>query len=104
MAKAIQVQINADLLDMSKAYKGKKGNYITLTGILNDEPDQYGNYGFVKQFVSKEVAQDMPILGNMKLNEFDRRKTATYQNLPPQNKIEVLNLKNAPEVDDILPF
>ncbi len=103
MAKAIQIQINADLLDLSKAYKGKKGNYLTLSGILNDEPDQYGNYGFIKQFTTKEEAPDMPILGNMKLNEFDRRRVSNYDNLPPQNKVQVEQLKESPDLD-ILPF
>lgn len=104
MAKAIQIQINADLLDLTKAYKGKKGNYITLSGIINDEPDQFGNYGFIKQFTTKEEASDMPILGNMKLNEFDRRRVSNYDNLPPQNKVQVEQLKDAPELDSELPF
>lgn len=104
MAKAIQIQINLDLLNTNKAYKGKKGNYITLSGILNDEPDQYENFGFVKQFVSKEEAPNMPILGNIKLKEFDRTRTSNYSNLPIENKVQVLNISEAPEIDSELPF
>jgi len=99
MSKAIQIQINVDLLDLKKVYKGKKGNYITISGILNDVEDQYGNFGFVKQFVANDNSE-MPILGNMKLKEFNRTKVATYDNLPAQNKVQVNNLNE----DNDLPF
>lgn len=105
MAKAISISINVDLLDLTKAFKGKKGNYITLSGVLNDMPDQFENYGFVKQFVDKDSVKDMPILGNMKLKDFDQRRVATFDKLPPQMKQEVIAV-NAIEVNDLdeLPF
>lgn len=70
MAQAIQIQINSDLLDLAKAYKGKKGNYITISGVIKDEEDQYGNRGFVKQFIPNDETE-MPILGNIKIKNFD---------------------------------
>ena len=99
MSKAIQIQINVDLLDLEKVYKGKKGSYITLSGILNDVEDKFGNSGFVKQFVPND-STEFPILGNMKLKEFNRTRTATYQELPPKNQVQVNNLIE----DDDLPF
>lgn len=104
MAKAIQIQVNVDLLDLAKAYKGKKGSYITLSGILNDAPDQYENFGFIKQFVDVNSAKDMPILGNIKLKDFEKSKSENAPKLPAQNKVQVENLKDAPVVDDDLPF
>jgi len=38
------------------------------------------------------------------LNEFDRRRVSNYDNLPPQNKVQVEQLKDAPELDSELPF
>lgn len=78
MAQAIQIQINADLLDLTKAYKGKKGNYITISGIIKDEEDQYGNRGFVKQFIANDETE-MPILGNIKIKNFDFNERKTSQ-------------------------
>ena len=43
MAKLASLRINLDKIDKSKIYKGEKGNYITLTVSINDEPDQFGN-------------------------------------------------------------
>lgn len=78
MAQAIQIQINSDLLDLAKAYEGKKGNYITISGVIKDEEDQYGNRGYVKQFIPNDETE-MPILGNIKIKNFDSNERKSVQ-------------------------
>ena len=43
MSKLVALNINLDKIDKSKIYKGKKGNYYSVTLSINDEEDQYGN-------------------------------------------------------------
>lgn len=43
MAKLASLRLNLDKIDKSKIYKGEKGNYLTLTVSINDQPDQFGN-------------------------------------------------------------
>lgn len=70
MRKNFQIKVNVDLLDKSKYYKGQKGTYLTLSGVIDDEMDQYGNNGFVAQDMGKDSNGNYiksPILGNIKI-------------------------------------
>lgn len=80
MAKLISIKIDVTKLDESRYFKGQKGTYLDITGILNDTPDKNGNYGFVTQSITKEEREaklQLPILGNFKvLKEFDSKPAA----------------------------
>lgn len=80
MAKLISIKIDVTKLDESRYFKGQKGTYLDITGILNDTPDKNGNYGFITQSVTKEEREaklQLPILGNFKvLKEFDSKPSA----------------------------
>ena len=71
MSKLVSISINVDLLDESKYYKGKKGTYLNISGFLKEDPDNYGNYGFITQDKVKTAENNAPILGNFKIREFD---------------------------------
>jgi hypothetical protein len=71
MGQLITLSINANKLDQSRYVTDKNGNqWINISGFLNDEMDQYGNYGFVTQSPTKEERDakvKMTILGNFRL-------------------------------------
>ena len=67
MSKLVSISINVDLLDKSKLYKGKKGTYLNISGFLKEDPDQYGNFGFITQDGVKTPESNAPILGNFKI-------------------------------------
>ena len=43
MASLSSANINVSIIPKEKLYKGKKGQYIQLTFVQNNELDQYGN-------------------------------------------------------------
>ena len=63
----ITANINFDLIDTKRLFKGQKGRYLDL--VLIETPDgKYGDY-MVKQGLTKEEREagvKMPILGNAK--------------------------------------
>ena len=75
MSKLVSISINVDLLDESKYYKGKKGTYLNISGFLKEDPDNYGNYGFVTQDKVKTAESNAPILGNFKIRELEKNVT-----------------------------
>jgi hypothetical protein len=54
MASIIKASINLNNIDKSKIIEGKKGKYLPITIILNDEPDQFGNQGPIVVAQTKE--------------------------------------------------
>jgi hypothetical protein len=107
MAKLIAIRIDVTKLDESRYYKGAKGTYLDITGILNDDPDKNGNYGFHTQQVTKEEREakvQMPILGNFKvLKEISKGYNAVPTPQAPAPSSPFPNGLNEPESDD-LPF
>ena len=97
MSKLLSISINVDLLDESKFYKGKKGTYLNISGFLKEDPDNYGNYGFVTQDKVRTPENNAPILGNFKIKDFEinigNGKPSEYYD----SSAEVVN-------DKILPF
>jgi len=69
MSKLVSFSINVDLVDESKYYKGKKGTYLNISGFLKDDPDNYGNFGFITQDGVKTPEKNAPILGNFKIGK-----------------------------------
>ena len=70
MRKTISVQIDVNKIDKKRLYKGKKGTYLNGVIFLNEEPDEYGNIGFICESVSKEEREQGvkgEILGNVKI-------------------------------------
>ena len=70
MRKTISVQIDVNKIDKKRLYKGKKGTYLIGVIFLNEEPDEYGNNGFICESVSKEEREQGvkgEILGNVKI-------------------------------------
>lgn len=71
MGQLITISVNESKLDESRYITDKNGNrWINISGFLNDEMDQYGNYGFVTQSPTKEERDakvKMTILGNFRL-------------------------------------
>ena len=54
MASIFNAYLNLDKIDKSKIIKGKKGNYLPISGVLNDEIDQFGYQGGITIGQSKE--------------------------------------------------
>ena len=76
---------------------GTTGKFLNLVMMTNEQPDQYGNDGFIAESVTKdekEAGKRGTILGNCKVVG---KPTQTATTHPPQNTA------NANVVDD-LPF
>jgi len=78
MKQLIKLNLNLDKIDKSLIYTSPKtkAKYLNLTVLLRDEPDKYGNDGFIVQDVSKEqkeAGNKGPILGNAKIKLFDNQ-------------------------------
>ena len=70
MASIISANIDLTKIDKSKIYEGKKGKYYPITIVLNDEPGQYGDSGYIQTEQSKEerdAKQPKSYLGNVKV-------------------------------------
>ena len=67
MKSIINLRVDVTKIDKKRFYVGKKGTYLDLTIVLNDEKDKYDNNGFVKQSTNKDEKVEMPILGNAKI-------------------------------------
>ena len=90
--KIYRGSIDVTKIDKKRLYKGDKGTYLNFSVVVRDEPDQYGNDGFVAEDITKEereAGQKGTILGNVRKVE----KRQTEQPDPQQ----------APQDDD-LPF
>jgi len=71
MKIGVEVQIDVSKIDKARLYKGKKGNYLTMTTFIDTEnKDQYDNNGFISHKQTKEESDsktNTPILGNVKV-------------------------------------
>jgi len=70
MASIIEVNLNLDKIDKSKIFKGKKGSYLKVNVVLNDELGQYGDNGSCYVSQSKEEREGKSpksYLGNPKV-------------------------------------
>lgn len=66
----LALSINVKKIDKARLFNGEKGTYLDAVVFVNDEPDQYGNYGMITQSVSKEERENGvkgEILGNCKI-------------------------------------
>ena len=70
MASIISANIDLTKIDKSKIYEGKKGKYYPVTIVLNDEPGQYGDSGYIQTEQTKEERDNKApksYLGNVKV-------------------------------------
>ena len=54
MASIINGSINLSKIPKDKIITGKKGKYLPVTIVINDEPDQFGNQGPITVAQTKE--------------------------------------------------
>jgi len=108
MASIIEVNLNLDKIDKSKIFKGKKGSYLKVNVVLNDELGQYGDNGSCYVSQSKEEREGKSpksYLGNPKVVWTNGNNVATA----PRDGAEVggaLGIPPQPAAipDDDLPF
>jgi hypothetical protein len=70
MASIINASINLNNIDKSKIIDGKKGKYLPISIVINDEADQFGNQGPITIAQSKEERESKSpktYLGNVKV-------------------------------------
>ena len=68
--KIFSVRVDVTKIDKTRLYKGKKGTYLTLSGMIKDEPDQYGNDVVVWEGQTEDERKnkkDRNFLGNGKV-------------------------------------
>lgn len=105
MASIIQASINLNEIPKNKIVDGKKGKYLPLTIVLNNEPDNFGNQGPITVAQTKEERESKAAkvyLGNVKVvwtdgNNVDAAANNGQAPKPKQKQ------SFAPEPDD-LPF
>ena len=110
MASIINASINLSKIDKSKIITGKKGQYLPVTIVLNDEVDEYGYQGNIVISQSKEERETKVgkvYLGNNKVvwtngNNVDAAPRDGDQS---NSKQSTASAKSAPVADDDdLPF
>ena len=103
MASIISASIDLTKIDKAKIYEGKKGKYYPITVILNDEPGQYGDSGYIMTEQTKEerdAKAQKQYLGNVKVVWTNGQNVTTAEKQGVQQSIE---MQPAPAEPD-LPF
>jgi len=105
MASILNTSINLDMIDKTKIVTGKKGKYLPLTIVINDEVDQYGNQGPITMAQSKEEREAKApkvYLGNVKVvwTNGDNVAAAPRDGAPQQPQMT----NKTVQVEDDLPF
>jgi hypothetical protein len=70
MASITKANLNLKAIPKDKIFKGKKGDYLSVVIVLNDEVDTYGNSGPIYVEQSKEerdAKAPKTYLGNVKV-------------------------------------
>lgn len=87
MKQIIKLNLNLDKIDKSLVYTSPKtgANYLNISVLMREAPDQWGNDGFAVQDVSKEQkdkGMKGPILGNAKVKTFDAPAAQADDDIP----------------------
>jgi hypothetical protein len=96
----LRIKIDVTKIDKKRLYEGKKGKYLTMTVMLDDTEDRFGNYGLVLEAVSKEEREqgtEATILGNV-TGRWDRNSSQSQSAPAKSSKAEPA------DDDDDLPF
>ena len=103
MASIISANIDLTKIDKAKIYEGKKGKYYPITVVLNDEPGQYGDSGYIMTEQTKDerdAKTQKQYLGNVKVVWTNGQNVTTAEKQGTQQSIEI---QTAPAEPD-LPF
>ncbi len=103
MASIISASIDLTKIDKAKIYEGKKGKYYPITVVLNDEPGQYGDSGYIMTEQTKEerdAKAQKQYLGNVKVVWTNGQNVTIAEKQGVQQSIE---MQAAPAEPD-LPF
>lgn len=107
MKIGVNFKIDVTKLDKARFFQGSKGTYCDLTAFIDlDNPNEYGDNGFITQSKKKEESKDiqLPIVGNSRV--FWKDLAPTQQQQPPQEvdpDAGYVSLSESGEDDDI-PF
>jgi len=104
MASIVSANIDLTKINKSKIYEGKKGKYYPITIVLNDEPGQYGDSGYIMTEQTKEerdAKAQKEYLGNVKVVWTNGQNVTTADKQGTQQSIEVQNVK---QEEPDLPF
>ena len=93
MASIISANIDLTKIDKSKIYEGKKGKYYPVSIVLNDEPGQYGDSGYIMTEQTKEerdAKMQKQYLGNVKVvwTNGENVATAAREGTPQQASMQ----------------
>jgi hypothetical protein len=106
MASIINASINLNEIPKNKIIDGKKGKYLPITIVLNDEPDNFGNQGPITVGQSKEERESKAAkvyLGNVKVSWTNGNNVDVGpRDGQPQQRSGPAKQASAPEDD--LPF
>ncbi len=89
MSKLIRLKIDVMKIIRESLYKGEKGTYLDASFFLEDEADEYGNHGCIRQDIGKETrerGEKGPILGNAKVVQTRQQQAAPPQRQQPQQR------------------
>lgn len=103
MASIISASIDLTKIDKAKIYEGKKGKYYPITVVLNDEPGQYGDSGYIMTEQTKEerdAKTQKQYLGNVKVVWTNGQNVTTAEKQGVQQSIEMQTASAEPD----LPF
>lgn len=110
MSQILTLKIDVTKFDKTAFHKGEKGTYAKIAVFVNDEEDQYGQFGMVKQDIGKErndTGERSPILGNVTRVHVKQGNGPgiASQMRPPMSQATPVNrgATNLPSNDDI-PF
>ncbi len=104
MAGIVKGSINLNMIPKDKIIQGKKGKYIPVSITVNDEEDQFGNFGPIIVDQTKEEREAKvakTYLGNVKVvwTNGDNVNAAPRTDQPQQQAQPAKQ-----EVEDDLPF
>jgi len=105
MASIISANIDLTKIDKAKIYEGKKGKYYPITVVLNDEPGQYGDSGYIMTEQTKEerdAKTQKQYLGNVKVVWTNGQNVSTAEKSPSNVDLLQSIANTAAEPD--LPF
>ena len=86
-----KINLNLSNIDKSKIFEGKKGKYLPITFVINDEKDDYGNDGpvYIEQTKEeREAKADKVYLGSTKIVWTSEGGAAKASSAPEQNSQE----------------
>ena len=111
MSQILTLKIDVTKFHKDAFYKGEKGTYATISVFVNDEADQHGQFGMVKQDLGKErreAGERGPILGNVTriYNQQGNGQGVANQMRPPMNQATPVNRGSTarPQDDDDIGF